>query len=66
MEHLSMDNTVGFNEEQLAGLNEWINRRLENAETCDPNYQDIVKATCKSALDYYQEILGDAGIEYDE
>lgn len=66
MEHLRQDNTVGFNDEQLAALNHWIDCRLKDAETCDPNYQDIVKATCKRALDFYQEILGDAGIEYDE
>ena len=66
MEHLRMDNTVGFNQKQLDALNVWINRRLEDAETIDPNYNDIVKSTCKRALDFYQEILGDAGVDYCE
>ena len=66
MKHLTLENTEGFNEIQLATLNNWINNRLKDAETIDPNYDHIVKATCKRALDFYQEILGDAGIEYDE
>jgi len=61
-----MENTSGFNQEQLDGLNKWINHRLEDAEIVDPNYNSIVKATCKRALDFYQEILSEAGIEWDE
>lgn len=66
MNHLRDDNTVGFNAEQLAALNNWIDRRMEDADTTDPNYLTILDATQKRALDFYQEILGDAGIEYDE
>lgn len=65
MDHLRIDNTCGFNQEQLDALNKWINRRLENAETIDPNYKDIIKATRKRALDFYQEILAESGIDYD-
>ena len=64
--YFTQDNTTGFNDEQLAALNNWVGRRMDDADTTDPNYQDIEKATCKRALDFYQEILGDAGIEYDE
>jgi len=66
MNQLRDDNTVGFNAEQLAALNNWIDRRMEDADTTDPNYLAILNATQKRALDFYQEILGDAGIEYDE
>jgi hypothetical protein len=66
MNHLRQDNTVGFNDVQLETLNNWINHRLEDAETIDPNYDEIVKATCKRALDFYQEILSESGIDYDE
>lgn len=64
--YLTQENTVGFNDIQLACLNNWIHNRMQDAEEIDPHYLDIEKATCKRALDFYQEILCDAEIEYDE
>lgn len=57
MKHLTMENTEGFNEIQLATLNHWIDKRLEDAETIDPNYGNIVQATSERALKFFKEIL---------
>ena len=39
---------------------------MEDVDSIDANYKNIEDATMKRALDFYQEILGDMGIDYDD
>lgn len=59
MKYLTTQNTEGFNEIQLATLNNWIDNRLKDAETVDPNYENIVQSTCERALNMYQNIISE-------
>ena len=64
--YFTQENTTGFNDRQLEVLNKWVSQKMENEDESDSNFLDKEKNACDRALNFYQEILGDAGVDYDE